>query len=436
MLHKAPDTSMPDTNKRLSDALHRLHKQPFTKPAVAALNADADTITRDMSKTALVEIPAFSETANPEVLQEMDRHSSEHTEEILRLLGGGDVSKFEFVQQHAQGRAEQNFPLEITLHAYRVGQRVYSRWIRKAFLAAADESGDGQAAVEAAADFAIEYTDAISTVVTRCYIAHTRLLADLAGDHRAKLLSILLDGYDEGDGRIAGFLRKAGYLDQRQSYCIVLARSVDPSEMLNPARARRLADAVKDVLHDLPIRQLSDVRDGFAVTVVSTTRRISGWTAPRSALAKQLQASLQKLGPAVLVGVSNDVPATGRIPVAYREANLSLDIATVANRVVQFSDITLQKLTQYLAGDQLQKVLPQWASTFQQADEQSESALTQTLEAYAAANMNVIRAAKRLKVHPNTVYFRLNRVHELTGYDAREYHALTELLIAAACFRS
>ena len=41
------------------------------------------------------------------------------------------------------------------------------------------------------------------------------------------------------------------------------------------------------------------------------------------------------------------------------------------------------------------------------------------------------KAAARLELHPNTVYARLNRIRELSGLDARSYHALTDLLTVA-----
>jgi DNA-binding PucR family transcriptional regulator len=47
----------------------------------------------------------------------------------------------------------------------------------------------------------------------------------------------------------------------------------------------------------------------------------------------------------------------------------------------------------------------------------------------------VLKAAERLGVHPNTVYSRLQRIIDITGLDARNYHALTELLIIADCTR-
>ena len=419
--------------KALAESLVRLRATASLPAAVEYVRRHAKAINRDLNQTVIGEIPAFSETSNPEVLPDLARHAPAHTEEILRLLGGGDPSEFAFVRKHAERRAQQRFPLEATLHAYRCGHRVFSRWLRKAMLEAVTAPDDAQQGIAAVADFALEYTDTISTIAASAYVNQTRLLADLAGDRRAELLSILLEGYDESDRRVARILRGAGYLDQRQSFCVVLSQPVDPAEMRSTARARRLADAIDSALEGTLVRRLVDVRDNKVVTICSETRRVSGWTAPRAALAKRIAEGLVMVGNAALIGVSNDVPSTSQMPKACREAELALEIADVTNRVVQFSDVPARRLMLHLAGDEVQRVLPAWSGDFFAADDKASGALHDTLKAYANANMNVLRAADDLSIHPNTVYSRLQKLEDVTGLDAREYHALTELLIVADC---
>lgn len=209
----------------------------------------------------MTEIPAFSESGNPDIVPDLCAHGSEHTGEILRLLSGGSIGDFGFVSRHAARRAEQRFPLEATLHAYRCGHKIFLRRLTEATLAAIPAAMDGRGLVAALADFAIEYTDAISIVAASSYVALTRLIADVAGDQRAQLLAILLDGYDESDGRVADILRDAGYTNTRLSFTVLLARSVDPTEMLNPDRARRIVDAIDEALHSLSARRVIDIRD-------------------------------------------------------------------------------------------------------------------------------------------------------------------------------
>lgn len=419
----------------LNSALERLADSPVLPAAVRRLVDDAEAINAELNATVLAEIPAFAESMNPRVLPDLARHGPRHTAEIIRLLKGGPVDDFEFVRQHARLRAEQHFPLETTLHAYRCGHKVFLHWLRQATLAAAPSAEDAQQIVADVADFTIEYTDAVSTVFASDYLAHTRLLADVAGDRRAELLSILLDGHDESDGRVAKVLRDAGYLDRRQSFCVALAQSVDPTQMLNPARARRLADSVDRTLRNSAPRRLIDLRDNKVTIVFSAVRRTSGWTTPHSGLAKHVMSELLLVGNAVLVGISNDVPSTSQIPTAYREALLALELANVSQRVVQFSAIPMRSLMLHLAGGELRRVTPDWTKAFFRADDKHAGALVQTLHAYANANMNVLKTAESLSLHANTIYARIQKIIDLTGLDARSFHGLTELLLIADCRR-
>ena len=413
----------------LTDALRRLADSPILPSALRQLRGNVTAINAELGETVLTEIPAFTQSRNPEILPELSQHGPQHTDEILRLLDKGRPGDFEFVREHARRRASQHFPLEATLHAYRCGQRVFSRWVREAVLDAGSSAADAQQLVAAVADFAMEYTDAISTIAAGAYLAQTRLMADVAGDQRAELMTILLEGYDESDGRVANILRGAGYLDARQSFCVALAQPVDPAEMQNPARARRMADSIHGILRGSRARRIVDLRDNKVAIVFSATRRVSGWTAPKFELAKQVSAELLKVGNAALIGVSNDVPSTSKIPTAYREAALALELASVTQRVTQFSDVPLQRLALHLAGDELQRVLPVWAQAFSKANRKSNGALAGTLRAYADADMNVLRAAETLTVHPNTIYARFQRIQDITGLDARSFRELTELLI-------
>ena len=279
----------------------------------------------------------------------------------------------------------------------------------------------------------IEVTGAISTLITAEYVAQTRLLAEAEGDRRTRLLDTLLGGYDESDPVAAGLLRGAGYLEQRQSFCVAVARSVDPREMENPARAQRMADAVGEALRGLPIRLLVGVRDNLVVVVMSGTRRLSGWTAPQSLLADRVHPQLRTIGPAALIGVSNDAPSTSHIPNALGEARVALEFANVADRVMHFSRIPFRSMLVRTASRQLESSLPPWLDDFIRANKKSRGALLETLNAYADADMNVLKTAKALGIHPNTIYARLQRIHDITGRNALAYHALTELLLATEC---
>jgi sugar diacid utilization regulator len=141
------------------------------------------------------------------------------------------------------------------------------------------------------------------------------------------------------------------------------------------------------------------------------------------------------LGPAVLVGVSADHPSTSFLPKALHEATIALDFASVAKRVVRFSDLPIRGLLVHRGADHVRSAPPTWAQALVDADAKAEGALIQTLRAIAEADMNMQKAARGLGKHANTIYARIERIRDLTGLDGQRYHDLTELLLAAECWR-
>lgn len=396
-----------------------------------ALLARADAATEALRNAVLAEIPAFSTSANPQVLPELSSHGREHVDEICRLLAEGTLGDFGFVREHARRRAEQRFPLEVSLHAYRCGHRVLSQWLRGAVTATL--SSRVEQAVAAVADFAIEYSNAVSIVAAAEYVARTRDLAAAEGNQRVELLSILLSGYDEADGRVARLLKGAGYLEQRQAYCVALLQPVNASEMEHPERAQRIIAALGDALAGTSIRVLAGVRNNMVTAVLSDRRRQSGWTAPSSILAQRIHGHLQVLGPAVLAGISADHPSTAFLPKADKEAAIALDFASVAIRVQQFNALPVRNLLVRRGAEDIRATQPRWLMALIEADNQARGALITTLRALADADMNVQQAARQMGRHANTLYARLERIREITGRDGQRYHDLTELLLAADC---
>jgi hypothetical protein len=419
----------------LTAALRRLIGSAFAAAAVQRLDDNRTAITAELTQSVLAEVPQFSASMNPEILPETARHAAQHPEEMARLLRGGDPGSFEFVREHARRRAEQRFPLEATLHAYRCGHKILSRWLLGSRKAPAARSEMSQRDAVAIVDFAMEYTDAISTIFASSYSSHTLLLADVAGDQRAELLQLLLDGHDEADLRVARILRDAGFLNRQQVFCVALARSVDPAEMLNAARARRLADSIEQMMADSTVRRIIDVHEHKVTMVFADISRESGWTAPRSSLAQRISGSLALVGNAALIGVSNDVPSTSHIPTAHREAMAALEMSDVTHRVVQFAKLSMQRLLLYFAGEEFRRVLPAWANQFYIVDDRAHGVLSATLRAYANADMNVLKAAHTLGVHPNTLYARFQHVSQISGLQPRTFHDLTALLIVCECKR-
>lgn len=420
-------------SRSLRQALQQLVTAGVIPGAAPLLEDTIESVAAGLRRDVLAEVPAYAASGNPAILPELAQHSGNHIDEIRRLFAGGAMDDFAFVRAHARRRAEQRFPIEAMLHAYRCGHKVLAHWLRDAAVAAKPQSVE--AAVSAVADFAIEYTNTISTITASEYVAHMRMLAEAEGDLRTELLGILLSGYDESDGRVARLLRDAGYLEQRHSYCVVAARAVNPMEMENHGRALRVASAIAEALGTTSIRVLTGVRNNLVIAVLSDRRRQSGWTAAQADLSERVLPLLMVMGPAVLVGVSSDHPSTSFIPKAFAEAAAALEFASVAKRVVAFAELPVKDLLIQRGADAVRAAPPKWIAALAEADAKASGALVETLRAVAAADMNTQKAARLLAKHPNTVYTRLERIKALTGLDGQRYRDLTELLLAADCWR-
>lgn len=420
-------------NARIARALKTLSDSGVVPEVAGILRANSQAFANKVLGLVEAEVSAYSDSANPDIRPELEAHLAEHVEEICRLLAGTRPGDLAFVRRHAERRAEQKFPLDAILQAYGCLHKALSHWIRDAALKAADDTAHVRRVVAAVTDFTIEYSGAIVTLITSDYVDHTRLLAESESDRRTALLNLLLSGYDESDRHAANVLRRAGYLEQRQSYCVAVARSVDPREMEHAARAQRMADALSVALRDLPIRTLVGVRENLVMVVLSGARRLSGWTAPQSLLADRVYPALRKVGPAALIGLSADAPSTAHIPQALGEARLALDYASVAERVVPYAAIPFQQMLVRLARQNLPPTRPAWLMALEKADARAKGVLSSTLSGYANNNMNVLKTAKALAIHPNTIYARFLKIQELTGRNPLAYHALTELLLASQC---
>ena len=86
---------------------------------------------------------------------------------------------------------------------------------------------------------------------------------------------------------------------------------------------------------------------------------------------------------------------------------------------------------QYCDGTARRLVNPRLRA-FLDEDRERGRVLTATIQALAAADLNVRLAAERLQVHPNTAQYRVRRIEERTGRNPRHIADLLDLLVAIA----
>ena len=135
-------------------------------------------------------------------------------------------------------------------------------------------------------------------------------------------------------------------------------------------------------------------------------------------------------GWSVRLGISADVVNVAGLPQAIDEARVAVEFANTVRPLVHFSDIDLQEFVIRRSDSAAARLVPPWIRQINLADDDQWRELMRTIRAFADCSLNVKQTARRLGVHTNTVYFRLNRVRKLSAVNPRTYSGMSMLLTA------
>jgi sugar diacid utilization regulator len=183
-------------------------------------------------------------------------------------------------------------------------------------------------------------------------------------------------------------------------------------------------DTLEEALSGGRARPLIAVRQGEVVlltTAAAPARQLASvHTARRRAL--------EEHAVDVRYGLSTRAAGFAGVPRAYREAARSLSYSSPARPVVSLDALSSLECALIGADAATRAVIASKGDGVRAlpADDLAQTAAT--LRAFAAADLNVSRAAAALFVHPNTVRYRLARTAETTGHDPRTFAGLVELL--------
>ena len=111
---------------------------------------------------------------------------------------------------------------------------------------------------------------------------------------------------------------------------------------------------------------------------------------------------------------------------AYREANLALEVGrhfAKSNNSNYFGNLDELHILTYEAG---KKKLVQPKSVVSLLDED----LIKTLETFFTENLNITKTANRLKIHRNSISYRLSKIAKLIKLDPRKFDQATTIKIA------
>jgi sugar diacid utilization regulator len=374
------------------------------------------------------EIPAYARIEDAALLSDITEHVAENHDALRESLARGRPVAAEdlaFIRPHAALRAQRGMALADFMHAFLIGQRVI--WDAVQEHAARDEEVYGAAL--SSAGMVMAFLDHASTHAADAFLEEQQQMMAESDRVRRDLLEDLLAGRRPAPGPRLAAARAAG-LDADSACQVIVAvpRRQAESEYALRSAGSVLARALAKALPPLLV-----VRHDEIVIVCS----VAGAEAPK--LGERLEQAWRALveqGLRLAVGTSTVHSRPAELPDAYREACLAAESQGPAGGVLALSELSaFDYLT--LSGDgTAQRLIAPEIRRFLAEDATEGGALTATLLAYAAADLNTKLAAERLFLHVNTAHYRLRRIAERTGCDLRRLADVVELLIAIRLARA
>ena len=426
---------MPDSR---AEALIRQWHEQFKKDSlasrvVAGLRDRSTEIWRHAFDLLQQESPEYRNAVDDEFTEESRAHCGELLRTIVSIPGGRigkrGADPFDFVRTHAQWRAQRQVPLIASLHAYRLAHRTYSE-ISQLELSRHDKPEDVVRSLTMLSNFWIQIFDHVGAVLAEAHAVEEGLIVAQNTRSYGALIDGLLRGEFPNDSESRELCRRCG-IRPGAVMTVAIARPY-PTEGGKAADLEvTLRSFVRLIEHALPptmFGRLVDIRNG-EVHVIACRESETARTLVR---ALQQSGFSKRSGKAhsIRVGVGLDVNDVTHLPRAFDEARTALDFASAARPLMHFAAIDLSDFLVRRADRAAIRLLPSWVTHFQMPDGEQATDFSKTIRAFADCSFNVKRTARRLGVHTNTVYFRLNRIKKITGIDPRTYSGMTSVLTA------
>jgi hypothetical protein len=423
----------PAANARIRDWCARFRKDKLASELVSGLRGQSDQIWRATFELLKRESAEYRNSVDDAFTEESKSHCNELLRAIVAIASGrvaalGD-DPFAFVRGHAEWRARHDVPLIASPHAYRLAHRTYWKITREAVSRHARQE-EALPSLTMLSDFWLELFDHVGAVLAEAHAIEAGLIVAQSTRSYVRLVDDLLRGRLDGNAEEQRLAALCG-IRRGAPMAVAVARPLRPGTgkaVDLEVTLRSLSRALDQALPSASFGKLIDIRDGDVIAIVcSATETARGlWQALRRSGLPRRAAS----GLAACVGLSLTKGDIAELPDALDEARLALDFVGPARPLVPFSEIDLPEFLIRRADPAAFRLVPPWAFKIASSGENGAPDLSRTIHAYADCNLNVKQTARRLGIHTNTVYFRLNRIGEITGIDPRTYSGMSLLLTA------
>jgi hypothetical protein len=382
----------------------RNHVAAALAPMTQAVLADLDALTDRLVEALQSRDGAYEEAlVQPEDLWQSCRGNLERA---LRHLAGAHPhteTDVETAYDTGRRRAEQHFPLEHLLHAYRVGGGL----VWEALLEQARRSGPQMMEVLAeAASQVWDIVDAYSAAVGQAY----RTRAAELRRHDEDQLLLLIDGLLEGRGGDPTFAREAasalGVSENGRFVVAVIRRGASDSPSPSLSAALDVRWRLRNTEHIAIIPMATTTLEALRLALQATRAGPAGLSPVVHGMAELSQAHLWAQLAAATAHDGEVVELDEHLPQAFLALNGALRDRLV-RRVHAGLDVPALEAQQVL----------------------------DTVDAYLAESLSATATAAKLFCHPNTVLNRIRRFESLTGRSLRHVPDLVEVALARAASR-
>ena len=363
---------------------------PEVEKLLGRLESSREEIAQDLFDSLRREVPGLAAG------EDLRQHCQDHARAFLETVRSAIVPRgpeAEFVVRFGRRGARQGHDLELLLRGYRTNGHTFVHWVSEQGSAA---TRDSLRAALAVTRMVMEYTDSVSATLAEAYLHETERLLVESGSLQRDLLEDLLAGRGAGDAGL-------------------IAAGLEPGKPLqlavvSAAGLPEASEAIGDQFRMARLRGLRVVRHEELILVVA---------APASLRQMLIRAAERE---PLTAGISLPTEELSQFPRAHAEARKALALAPLGG-VLRPADLSLFDYLLAGADETAPRLGPQGL-------EKLKPHLKATLLAYAAADLNVGAAARRLHLHQNTVHYRLRQVESLTGSDLRHLDDVIDLLAA------
>lgn len=378
-----------------------------TADLVAHLRGRAAEIGRLLARRYREEIVEYRSLPDGFIEQDVAAIARRNFEDVLSGLSSESPDPETHLQEFRDSairRFQQGVPIHALLQAYRLwGHTVWDEVLK------APQTQQNPAAALVLAGRIMKHVDQVSTTVAQAYLQKATGLIHDREIARRDLIEALVTG--TAAERVTNYAATFKLDPTGRFFAILLRGRISQDPEMSTRLLAGLRAVEDHVASTGPTQFIVCIRGEEIVAVCRADHAVT------DALRQSMDRLAQRV-PAFVVGVGRPVDTLLAVDKSYvdaQDAILSAAPGTGRPRAYLFADALLDHVVRssnYRADLDKEAIAP-----LREYDEAHGSGLLPTLRAYIDSGFSLRQAAQDQQVQPNTVKYRLQRVHALTGHD-------------------